>query len=153
MEFWRWTKFRNGDPAQSIRLAIFSAIYESIVDLLFYVIGFFTYLYFLSFAYLFFFHQSPNYPLAVKIMHALSEPYLGSVGIYVILKELRKARYNLSGRHKGEVFVFSWTALLIASLILVIFSSNFSFDILVSDIITISLALLVIYVGGIIHKP
>lgn len=155
INYWLWLKSRtNGNGENpSVRLAVYNAVFESVVDLLFYVIGLYTWLYLLGFIYLFFIDSSAYHALYVKIADALAEPYLGAVGIYVVLKEIRKRRYNMPSRHFGEFFVFAWFLLLITALGAVIFSPIFEFDNLMSDIITISLALLVIYVGGLIYRP
>ncbi len=155
VQYWKWAKSRNGNGnggSMSVRLAVYSAVFESTVDFIFYIIGIYTWIYFLSFVYLFFIDQSFHHDTYVKIVDALTEPYLGAVGIYAILKEIRKRR-GVPSRHFGEFFVFSWLALMLGALGAVIFSSAFYFNDLMSDIITIGLALLVIYIGGIIHKP
>lgn len=129
------------------------ALAESAVDFLYYIVGFFTSLYFLLAAYLFFVGGGKYHEIAVKIFDALSEPYLGSVGIYVILKEIRKRNLRAESKHFGEFFVLAWTLLFIAGVALVIFTPGFVFDDLMSAITTVTLALIVIYTGGLVHKP
>ena len=137
----------------SLRKIITRAIAESAVDFLYYAVGFFTSAYFLSAAYLLFIGAGRHHEIAVKIFNALSEPYLGSVGIYVILKEIRKRNLRVKSKHFGEYFVLAWSTLFLISIGLVIWSPNFTFDILISAITTITLALVVIYTGGVVHKP
>lgn len=133
--------------------AVAKALAESAVDFLYYIVGFFTSLYFLSAVYLFFAGGGKYHEIAVKIFDSLSEPYLGSVGIYVILKEIRKRNLRAKSKHFGEFFVLAWTLLFIAGAVLVIFTPEFIFDDLMSAITTVTLALIVIYTGGLVHKP
>lgn len=145
----------NGDNNNGFRLRkiIDRAIAESAIDLLYYAVGFFTSLYFLSAIYLLFIGAGLYHEIAVKIFYALSEPYLGSVGIYVILKEIRKRNLRVKSKHFGEYFVLAWSTLFLISVGLVIWSPNFTFDTLMSAVTTITLALVVIYTGGVVHKP
>ena len=137
----------------SIRLAVASAVVENTVDFLYYLLSFFTYIYFLAAAYLFFSSHTDFYYVSVRIFRALSEPYLGAVGIYVILKEIRKQRLNIESRHRGELFVYVWLLLLLVAGALVIFSQSYQFDEMMTNIMTISLVLVTIYIGGAIHRP
>jgi hypothetical protein len=144
----------NGSNGQSsLKKAVARAIAESVVDLLYYVIGLFTTLYFLSAVYLFFKGGGIHHNLLVRIFDALSEPYFGSVGIYVILKEIRKRQLRTKSRHFGEYFVYFWLFFFLVSLGFTWFSPNYIFDDLMASIMTITLALIIIYIGGVIHKP
>ena len=149
---------RNSENGQnnkdfSLKKIITRAIAESAVDFLYYAVGFFTSVYFLIAVYLFFWRGGIYHDVAVRIFDSLSEPYLGSVGIYVILKEIRKRYNKVPSRHFGEYFVLAWSALFLISGILVFYTSGFSFDNLMGAITTITLALVVIYTGGVVHKP
>lgn len=137
----------------SVKKTIRRAIAESAVDFLYYFLGFFTFIYFLAAAYLFFFDLSAYHNLLVRIFDTLSEPYFGSIGIYVILKEVRKQRLGMKSRHLGEYFVYSWMFLFLIALGFILFSSDYHFDEMMGAITKITLALAIIYTGGIIHKP
>lgn len=137
----------------SVKKTIIKALAESAVDLLYYVVGFFTMLYFFFAAYLFWSGGGAYHDIAVRIFDSLSEPYLGSIGIYVILKEMRKRQAKTKSKHLGEYFVYSWLALFLAAIGFIWFSQNYYFDDLMGTITTVTLASLVIYTGGIIHKP
>lgn len=136
----------------SFRKIVIQAIAESAVDILYYALGVFTSLYFFSAIYLFF-TSGPYHEIAVKIFGALSEPYFGSVGIYVILKEVRKRQSKTKSKHLGEYFVYSWLVLFLIALGFILFSPNYYFDDLMGAITTTTLVSLVIYTGGVIHKP
>lgn len=68
-------------------------------------------------------------------------------------KEIRKRRFKTKSRHFGEYFVYFWLLFFLVSSGFVWFSPNYAFDDLMASIMTITLALVVIYTGGIIHKP
>ncbi|KKS87948.1 MAG: hypothetical protein UV62_C0020G0009 [Parcubacteria group bacterium GW2011_GWC1_43_11] len=153
IEYLRSPENGSGNGNFSFKKTIIKALAESAVDFLYYAVGFFTSLYFFSAVYLFFISGGGYRDILVKIFDALSEPYLGSVGIYVILKEVRKRNLRVRSKHFGEYFVLAWSILFLISAVLVFFRPEFTFDTLMSDITTITLALVVIYTGGLIHKP
>ncbi|MBI2446352.1 MAG: hypothetical protein HYV51_00840 [Parcubacteria group bacterium] len=143
----------SADGNVSVKKAVTKALAESAVDLLYYIVGLFTTLYFFVAAYLFFLDAGVYNGLFIKIFDSLSEPYLGSVGIYVILKEVRKRQLKTKSKHLGEYFVFSWLILFIVAVGFVWISPNYHFDEIMGAITTITLALTVIYTGGLLHKP
>ena len=153
VEYLRDTENGQNNGQFSVKKVVIKALAESAVDLLYYVVGFFTALYFLVAAYLFFKGGGVYYDVAVRVFDSLSEPYLGSVGIYVILKEIRKRNSKTKSKHLGEYFVYFWLLLFLIAVVLTWISPNYHFDQLMGAITTITLASLVIYTGGIIHKP
>lgn len=153
IEYLRNPENGGGNNGLNLRKIITHAIAESAVDLLYYALGFFTSLYYLVAIYLFFFESGVYHEIFGRIFDALVEPYLGSVGIYVILKEVRKRQLKTTSRHFGEFFVFSWLTLFLLSLVLMWFSPGFKFDDMAGSIMTITLALTVIYMGGLVHRP
>lgn len=122
-------------------------------DALYFIIGGLTHFYGVTLALLFFFRASLSWPLLVGILDALQGPYLGGLGVYVILKEIRKRRHQEPSKHWGEWFVAMWLVLLGVSSALVFFSAAYAFDITYKLIIANSLATLVIYIGGLINRP
>jgi len=123
------------------------------IDWLYFALSFFTQFYFWSIAFLFFSGRGGYYFISTKLLGAISEPYLGAVGIYVILKEIRKRKIARESRHYGEIYVWLWLILLLSSSSLVLLTKNFHFDTIMRLIITNSLASLVIYIAGKIHRP
>lgn len=123
------------------------------VDALYFIIGTLTHFYGAALAFLFFFRAASLWPLLVGILDALQGPYLGGLGVYVILKEIRKRRHYEPSKHWGEWFVAMWLALLAVSSIMVFFSAEYTFDATYKLIIANSLATLAIYVGGLINRP
>lgn len=151
-EYLRSPERRDGGKF-NLKKILIGVLAESAVDFLYYIIGLFTTIYFLSAVYLFFFENSGYHELFVRVFDALSEPYLGSVGIYVILKEIRKRNLKTKSRHFGEYFVLAWTLLLLTAGAFIFHTEVFVFDDLMASILTISMALIVIYTGGLVHKP
>lgn len=123
------------------------------IDTLYFIIGAFTHFYGAVLAFLFLFRAALSWPLLVGALDALQEPYLGGLGVYVILKEIRKRHHHESSKHYGEFFVAMWFILLAASTLMVFFSSQYHFDEIYKLIITNSLATLIIYIGGLINRP
>ncbi|MBI2098826.1 hypothetical protein HYT45_00210 [Candidatus Uhrbacteria bacterium] len=137
-----------------VRQAVQSVIVESAVDVLYYFLGIFTYFYFLAIAYVFFIAPEVSQAIFGQVLDSLVEPYLGGVGIYVILKEIRKRRGGFKrSNHFGEIFVFSWLTFMAVAAFLVAWSPKFDFDATMSSIVTISLSSFIIYIGGVIHRP
>lgn len=137
----------------SIRERIRTAIYNQAIDWLYLVLATFTYIYFFAIAALFFTKRGGYFSVLTRALDALSEPYLGTVGIYTILKEIRKRRFGTESKHGGEFFVFMWSALLAVASLLVIFSKSYVFDEIAGLILATGLAVFVIYLGGLIHRP
>lgn len=122
------------------------------VDWLYYFLGVFTNLYGIALTLLFFLQRGETL-IFVRALDALQEPYLGGLGVYVILKEIRKRRRHEPSRHHGEYFVILWAALLVLSSALVLVSPQYHFDDVYRLIVTNSLATLIIYVGGLLNRP
>lgn len=123
------------------------------IDALYFLIGALTHFYGAILAFIFFFRAAESVPLLAGILGALQEPYLGGLGVYVILKEIRKRRHHEPSKHYGEFFVAMWLALLAASTLMVFSSPQYHFNEIYKLIITNSLATLIIYIGGLIHRP
>lgn len=146
------------DPSQrKLPLTLLDRINEvffrETVDLLYFFLGIFTYVYLFAIAFLYLSGVSSFDTVATKLIRALAEPYLGAVGIYTILKESRKRRYAISSRHRGEIFVLAWLALLTLTSILAIFTKFYTFTKTFELIIMLSLSLGIIYIGGVVHRP
>ena len=127
--------------------------FKETVDILYFFLGIFTYVYLFAIAFLYLSGVSSFDTVASKLIRALAEPYLGAVGIYTILKESRKRRYALSSRHRGEIFVIAWLALFALTSILAIFTKFYTFTRTFELIIMLSLSLGIIYIGSVVHRP
>lgn len=129
------------------------ALHPNAVDWLYWWLGAFTHCYVVTVAVLFFTRASGGWPTLEGILGALQEPYLGALGVYVVLKEIRKRRHQIKIPHHGEYFVAVWIVLLIISTALVVTSPAFRFNEVYKIILTNSLATLIIYIGSLIAKP
>lgn len=123
------------------------------VDWFYYALGVFTHLYGGLISLFFLFHWGARWAIPVGILEALEGPYFACVGVYVILKEIEKRRHHRPGRHWGELFVGAWVVLLFAATAMVFFSSSYHFDVIYKIILANSLVTLVVYLGGVIHRP
>lgn len=129
------------------------ALRHGAIDILFFLLGFFTNVYGITITVIFFARAGHAAPILVQALKAFQEPYLGALAVYVVLKEIRKRRSRVSSRHFGEVFVFFWMFLLIASSFLVLFFDGYHFDEVYKLIITNSFAAFIVYIGGLINRP
>ena len=130
-----------------------AAVAGQIIDWLYFVLAVFTYFYIFAAAFLFFTRRGGYFLVLTRLLDALSEPYLGSVGIYVILKEIRKRRFGEQSKHWGEFFVFLWISLLVIAVPFIIFSESYVFDEVAGLIVTMGLGVFVIYLAGLINRP
>ena len=127
--------------------------FRETVDILYFFLGIFTYVYLFAIAFLYLSGVSSFDTVASKLIRALAEPYLGAVGIYAILKESRKRRYAISSRHHGELFVIGWLGLLALAALFATFSQFYTFTKTLELIIMLSLSIGIIYIGSVVHRP
>lgn len=132
---------------------IYDIFFQEAVDILYFFLGVFTYIYLFAVAFLYLSGVSSFDTISSKIIRALAEPYLGAVGIYTILKETRKRRYAISPRHWGEFFVIAWLCLLALASFLTVISPFYTFTHTLELIITLTLSIGIIYIGSAVHKP
>ena len=123
------------------------------VDWLYKILGAFTYLYLTALSIFFFGSFSERLSWVFVFIDALQEPYLGALGIYVILKEVRKRRRDYPSLYRGELFVILWVIILAVATLTVVVSPIHKFDEVYKVIFTSSLAAVVIYIGGLINRP
>lgn len=122
------------------------------IDRLYYWLGHFTGFYLMATAVEFFSNLHLAYPAVERVIDAFSEPYLGALAVYVVLKELRQRR-GVPPLHRGERFVIAWLILLAATTLAVAFTQTYRFDMAYHAIISNSLASLLIYIGSRLHRP
>lgn len=122
------------------------------VDWLYIILWVFTYLYLGALAIFFFANLKVTVPVLFVFLDALQEPYLGALGVYVVLKEIRKRRHSHPSRYLGEFFVIFWVLLLAISTVAV-FIGAYTFDAAYKIIFTNSLAALIIFIGSRINRP
>lgn len=122
-------------------------------DWLYYLLGASTYLYILLLAVMFFGGAANQWPRIWLLVSGLQNPYLGALGIYVILKEIRKRRRKYPSKYLGELFVVLWFALLVVTTVALFTSPRYGFDEVYNLILNNSLVVGLIYLGAFINKP
>ena len=126
---------------------------RSVTDRLYVWLGFFTNVYLLLIAIEFFSGAQRRYPQLAALLDTFSEPYLGALAVYVVLKEIHKRRGTRLSRHRGEWFVAAWLTLLIITTVLVAATAFYPFDLVYRLVIANSLTALMIYFGARIRTP
>ncbi|MBI2628238.1 MAG: hypothetical protein HYW71_02285 [Candidatus Niyogibacteria bacterium] len=140
------------EKSSSLRRRFKTAIYRQVI-IFYFGLSAFTYFYFITIAVLYFGRFWNSYPTLSFLVSVFSEPYIGAVAVYTLLKEYRKKIKHSGSFHRGEVFVGAWALMLFASIILTFFSKNYHLDELFKIIVQISVAAILIYIGGVVHKP
>lgn len=126
---------------------------RSVIDRLYFWLGLFTNVFLVGTAVAFFIDLASSFPVTEKLIDALTEPYLGALGVYTVLKEIAKHRTGRRALHRGEWYVVAWLLLLAVSTSAVALTDQYRFDLVYRLIITNSLAALMIYIGSRIHRP
>lgn len=122
-------------------------------DWLFVGLGTFTHVYLVLLAVVFLGGLQDMHPLLFFMVDTMQEPYFGALGIYVILKEVRKRKRTYPSRYWGELFVGIWFLFLVFATLAVIFSPQYRFDEAYKLILTSSLVVFLVYIGSLINKP
>lgn len=123
------------------------------LERMYFWLGYFTSFYLILSAVEFFANLHLVYPAVEHALDALSEPYLGGLAVYVILKEIRKKRRDLPSLHRGERFVAAWLTLFAATSLAVVLSEFYRFDVAYRLIVSNSLASFMVYLGSRLHRP
>lgn len=121
-------------------------------DWLYYLLGASTYIYLALLTVMFFGGLASQWPRVWLLLDGLQNPYLGALGIYVILKEVRKRRRKYPSKYLGELFVVLWLTLLVTTTITVLISPRYGFGEVYNLILNNSLVIGLIYLGAFIHK-
>jgi amino acid transporter len=127
-----------------------SYLAEHFIELLYVFSSFVTYAYLAAVVAIFFLKDAIP-PIMIKIIDSVSEPYLGLIGIYIILKEIRERKGDRVSAY-SEIFVALWFSLLIVSTLFTFFSQQYHFDEFYKLIITDSLAAFIIRLGTFLHR-
>ena len=142
----------NGESIfASLMRAVRRAFYDNFVDTLHHALVVATYAYLLTNIVVFFFQQSLPASSAWLIA-AFSEPYLGALGIYIVVNEIRRHRGIKVYPHFGTVATLSWLALLVVSSTLVYFGENYHLNVVYRTVVTNSFAAFIIRIGTILGR-
>ena len=108
----------------AFRRAIRAYLYEKFVDGLHVLLAIFTYGYMAAAIIAFFWQESAPaaFPYMVEV---LADPYLGALGIYLIVKEIEIRRGNIK-RRRGEFFAVAWFMFLLAATLSVYFFDRYN---------------------------
>lgn len=131
--------------------SIKEVIYNHFLAILHFLLSFVAYGYLLLVAVVFFFRDELAIPPAIiRLVESLSEPYLGAIGIYLFVKEIRSRR-GVKSRILNEAFVGIWLVFFFAASILTFMSKYYHIDPLYNLIMTNSLAAIIIRLGTVLH--
>ncbi len=157
------TKYRSEESQNSeqgeaksfsldFRRVIKNYLYDNFLDVLYISLSVFTYLYVLL-SIITFVLQDEAAKLLVYVMEALSEPYLGALAIYVIVKqlELRKQQSLSRGGRRGELFVLIWLTFLLSATTITYFSEYYNLNEIYQTILKNSLAAMIIRIGSLLR--
>ena len=124
--------------------------YEKLTEILYFLLATITYLY-LALSIVTFFFDKYVPQIFPFIISTLSEPYLGVLGVYVVVKEINKRRGKMAPKHWGELFVGLWFMFFITATLLTIFSEHYYTNAIYKTIVTNSLAALIIRIGTLLR--
>jgi len=130
-------------PLGLFRRAIRQYLYENFIDILYIALFTFTYLY-LGLAIVTFFFEARVPHIFPNIIETLSEPYLGALGIYVIVKEIERRRGKMVQRLWGELFAVVWFFFFVTASILILFSNQYHVSMIYKNVVTNALAAIII---------
>lgn len=125
--------------------------YDNFVDTLHAFLTITTYAYLAASVAVFFFQKILSLPL-IALISAFSEPYLGALGLYLVVNEIRRRRGKNTHPHLGTIFVGAWLILLAVSTLFVYFDTTYHFNRLYQTIVTNSFATVIIRLGTIISR-
>lgn len=130
----------------AFKRAVREYFYEKFVDVLHILLAIFTYGYIGAAVIAFFFQESA--PAAFPyIVEVLADPYLGALGIYLIVKEIEIRRGNVK-RRRGEFFALAWFIFLLVSTASVYFFEKYDPENeIYKTIVTDSTAAILIRIG------
>ena len=141
-----------GDPDVFDEELCESKLRREATDWLFIVLSVFTYIYLAVLAVVFFGGFAKNQRSVFFFLDTLQDPYLGALGIYVILKEVRQRRREHPSRYLGELFVVLWAAFGAVATIMVFFLPQYGFDDIYKIILVNSAVVLLIFIGSLVNK-
>jgi len=144
--------YKTGDPAVFDEELCDTKLRREATDWLFIALSLFTYIYLLILIIFFFWRLADTAPKMFFFVDALQDPYLGALGVYVILKEIRQRRSDHPSRYRGEFFVTFWALFGIVSTTVVTLLPQYVFDEVHKIILVNSAVVVLIYLGALINK-
>ncbi len=123
---------------------------KNLIDFLYLVLSLFTYIY-LALSILTFFFEKSVPDFLPKTIEILSEPYLGVLGVYVVVREIERRRGHIKQRTWGELFAIIWFFFFIVASFLTFFSLEYHANAIYKTVVTNALAAVIIRLGMIIR--
>lgn len=142
--------FRDELSLGYLRHTIREYLYENIAEILYFLFGIVTYLY-LAIAVVVFFFEKSLPPILPRIIEIFAEPYLGVLGVYVVVKEIERRRGHVRQRAFGELFAIIWFFFLVVATLFTFFSENYYASELYKTVVTNALAAMIIRIGTLIR--
>lgn len=134
----------------SFRRALAQYIYDYFVDTLYVLLTIATYVYF-GFSVITFLFEDSLPPLYPNIIEIFSEPYLGVLGVYVVVREVERRKGKIRQRTWGEIFAILWIVFLAVATGLTYYSDHYAVSETYKTIVTNALAALIIRIGTIVR--
>lgn len=131
--------------------ALRGIFYDNFVDTLHHILVVATYAYLASNFTVFFFQKSLSNTF-ISLVETFSEPYLGALGIYIVVNEIRRRRGKNVYTHFSTIFAACWMALLLISSVLVYTADTYHFNAVYRTIVTNSFAAFIIRLGTILGR-
>lgn len=146
---------KNREPGEGSFFAVLvsalrKAVYDNFLETLHVALLIAVYAYFLLSIFIFFFQNYVS-PKVIYVLDAFSEPYLGAIGIYVVVTEIRRRRGKNGWSHLAGVFVWSWLLFMAVSTMIVFLGETYYFNSVYKAIITNSFAALIIRLGAVLR--
>jgi len=121
------------------------------VDWLYTILWVFTHLYMVGIAAVFFLRR--DWLIITFVLDVLQEPYFAMLGVYVVLKEIRKIRRKYLSQYRGELFVLLWAILLGLATLVTLFSPYYHLGSAYKLIVVSSVVSLIVLIGSRMHLP
>lgn len=131
---------------RALRRAVYDNFIETIHAAL--VIAVYVYLFLSIFVFFFQNHISPK---VIYVLDTFSEPYLGAIGIYVVVNEIRLRRGKNSWSHLAGIFVGAWLVFLALSTMIVFLGDAYYFNAVYKTIVANSFAAVIIRLGAVLR--
>lgn len=127
------------------------ALYDNFIDTLHFGLLCATYAYLAAGVAAFFFQGL--FPRAFpSLVEAFSEPYLGALGVYIVVNEIRRRRGKKVHPHFSSIFAGVWLAFLVTASFFVYFSEAYHFDEAYRVVMANSFAAFIIRLGAILGR-
>lgn len=117
------------------------------IDILYVIFSIFTYLYLALSVIAFFFHTFVPDSLPF-IIEALSDPYLGALGLYIVMHGLYRKKKS---RSHGQLFVPLWALFFLFASAFIYFVPDHTLETLYKTVVTNAFAALILRVGMILR--